>query len=215
MPPKKQSNMPPKKQYKMSVKAKDKMSVKAKDKMSVKAKDNISQMPTLIMFDAEFFDNSISMWQKNKYKYRNQPINLNEGKGILQLMSGGKLPSSVSVVNKKTHLSYYNTNTDSPFTLEDLIKKKSHKNANVYSPHTAIWTDCGYCDINGIKCIEKGEFTKVVLSSHDYDHEKYTQVYFCASHKKFEKEEIKKREALYLIAKSRTHRHFIEQIPER
>lgn len=100
------------------------------------------------------------------------------------------------IFSRKKQLFYYETNTDSPFTLEDYKTKHSNSSktkANIY-PNAHLWSQCGYIDSKGNKCIEQGIFyDDEIKSNKEYDYEKFTDVHLCEKHKKFQKKEERKR----------------------
>lgn len=130
-------------------------------------------------FDAQFFATSIIAWRKNKIKYY---------RSALSDVVRSKFDCA-SVINKTTRKTYYKTDTDSPFTLEELIGGRSRK-TNIYNND---WMQCGYINIDGNKCTHQCIINDDILLQNDYDHEKYTQVYYCLIHKKYEKAEQKTR----------------------
>jgi len=92
------------------------------------------------------------------------------------------------IFSQRKQMFNYKTNTDSLFTLEDFKTKNS-----IY-PNANIWSQCGYIDSKGDKCMELGIFyDDEVKSNKEYDYEKYTDVHFCKKHTKYQKKEERKR----------------------
>lgn len=89
---------------------------------------------------------------------------------------------------RKKQMFYYATNADSPFTFENY-----KTNTNTY-PNANLWSQCGYIDSNGNKCIEQGIFyDDEIKSNKEYDYEKFTDVHLCEKHNKYKKKETRKR----------------------
>lgn len=117
-------------------------------------------------FTSEFFDRSKKAWRRGK------------------------------IFSSKTQLFYYETNSDSPFTLEDYKVKSSQKNKSIY-PNAGNWSQCGYINSDGHKCQAQGIFYEDEIKiNKEYDCEKFLDIHFCETHHIYRIKEIRRRQLI-------------------
>ena len=96
---------------------------------------------------------------------------------------------------------YYKTLSDSPIQLSDI-------RCEIPYPNATKWLQCGYCDASGNVCTNQRTISKDETQQWNHDHELYTNVNFCDTHKPFEANEIQLRQVKmeHIIAERRQHR---------